>query len=59
VTRLALAVAAVLLVGCGGSDAPPARSDVELRDVSSVLALRTAFNEDRGSPRLLLLLSPT
>jgi hypothetical protein len=60
----ALVVGVLVVAGCGGGSEPsaqvqqpPARKG--LRDVSSVLQLRAAFNEDRGSPRLLVLLSPT
>jgi hypothetical protein len=52
------------LTGCGsgsGSErgAAGAAKSSRLTDIGSVLQLRAMFNEDRGAPRLLLLLSPT
>jgi hypothetical protein len=62
-TRASLAVvvgvAVVVLTGCGGSSsvsAPAAGAVAELRSVDQ---LETAFDADRGKPRLVLLLSPT
>ena len=59
----ALLLIAAVLAGCGSDSAPPAAGDApassKLTDLSSVLPLRAAFNEDRGSTRLLLVLSPT
>jgi hypothetical protein len=59
-----LAAAVVLVAsGCGGSAGdgsevePAARAEVA--DLTSVDDLRTAFAAADGSPRLLLLLSPT
>jgi hypothetical protein len=54
-------IAAAVVAGCGsGASSPDSRAaPAAVRDISSVLDLRAAFNEDRGSPRLLLLLSPT
>ena len=49
----AATVAAVFI----GSLKPAA--NVALTDISSVEQLRARFNQDKGSPRLLLLLSPT
>jgi hypothetical protein len=56
--------AAAVIAGCGGGSEASSRGDdararATVRDLSTVLELRAAFNEDRGSPRLLLLLSPT
>jgi len=44
--------------GSGGATAGAATS-ARVTDIGSVLELRAAFNADRGTPRLLLLLSPT
>ena len=60
-------VAALTLAGCGGQSSEGAgttarasgESDMRLVDLTSVQQLRAAFNEDRGTPRLILLLSPT
>jgi hypothetical protein len=60
---LALAFASIALVaaaGCGGSDeAEPAAPADGVSDIASVDQLRQAFAQADGSPRLLLLLSPT
>jgi hypothetical protein len=53
---VALACVIALAAGCGG--AAEDRS-ANLVDVESVLPLRAAFDSDRGSPRLLVVLSPT
>jgi hypothetical protein len=62
---LVAGLAAVLLVasGCGSaaedsSEAEPAAT-AEVADLDTVDDLRTAFAAADGSPRLLLLLSPT
>ena len=50
------------LAACGSDSSPTPQATGEsaaLEDVSSILELRAAFNADRGTPRLLLLLSPT
>ncbi len=68
-TAVAL-LAALTLAGCttgssGEADTttPTTRSSeqegVRLTNLRSVEQLRTLFNEDRGTPRLILLLSPT
>jgi len=57
-----LAVAALLgVAGCGGDDteSEAAAGSGELRDVSSVGVVADAFDADAGTPRLVLLLSPT
>ena len=53
-----LATAALLAAGCGGSDDGNDRAGA-VQDLQSVESLRTAFARADGSPRLLLLLSPT
>ena len=57
-------VLALALAGCGSESAE--RTTVVTRntaprvtDLTNVLELRAAFNDDRGSARLLLILSPT
>jgi hypothetical protein len=57
-----VAVAALLgVTGCGGDDTEgeAAAGPGELRDVSSVGVVADAFDADAGTPRLVLLLSPT
>jgi hypothetical protein len=57
-----LAVVALLGVGgCGGGDdeGGTATGSGELQDVSSVAVVKDAFDADAGTPRLVLLLSPT
>jgi hypothetical protein len=56
---LALVVAAVLLAGCGGSDAGEGARAGAVEELTSVDTLRDAFAEADGTARLLLLLSPT
>lgn len=53
---LLLAIALVA-AGCGSSTTTtdPAR----VQELTSIEPLREAFNDDRGTPRLFLLLSPT
>jgi hypothetical protein len=53
-------VLVAVIAGCGGSTAeePPARA-APLADLTEIGQLRAAFNEQRGVPRLILLLSPT
>jgi hypothetical protein len=58
-----LVAVALLLCGCGGSDedgpeAGPVAAG-EVADLTSVDGFREAFADGNGSPRLLLLLSPT
>ena len=60
--RAAVALLAVvaLLAACGGDDDESvAAGPGELRDVSSVGIVSDAFDDDAGTPRLVLLLSPT
>lgn len=49
---------AVALAACGGGSADDG-ADSGLSDLTSVEQLSARFNEDRGEPRLVLLLSPT
>jgi len=46
------------VAGCGGGD-DTATGSGELEDVSSVAVVKEAFDADTGTPRLVLLLSPT
>jgi hypothetical protein len=52
-----LLLLSVALAACSGSSDEDAQST--LPDLEAVDELRAQFNEDRGEPRLLLLLSPT
>ncbi|MGI9067676.1 MAG: hypothetical protein ACR2HX_14925 [Pyrinomonadaceae bacterium] len=54
---LAVVIVAAIIAGIIGSLKPD--SNVILADLNSVAELRTRFNQDIGTPRLLLLLSPT
>ena len=60
------AVLALALVGCGHPSAvsvpwersaPPA--GLTLTDLHGIADLQTAFNQDAGRPRLIMLVSPT
>jgi hypothetical protein len=53
---LGLTLVALVLAGCGGASHRTAPS---LVDADSVFTVKAAFNADRGSPRLLVVLSPT
>ena len=54
---VALVVVAAIIAGVIGSRKP--NSNVALTDIHNIEELRTRFNQDKGTPRLLLLLSPT
>jgi len=54
---LAVVIVAAIIAGVIGSLKPD--SNVVLTDLNSVEELRARFNQDKGTPRLLLLLSPT
>lgn len=56
---LVLAVAALVAAGCGGSSVESAPASAEVAELRSVDQVGTAFDADRGKPRLVLLLSPT
>jgi type VI protein secretion system component VasF len=50
-------VVAAIIAGVIGSLKP--NSNVALTDLNNIGELRTRFNQDKGSARLLLLVSPT
>ncbi len=54
---IAAVVVAAIIAGVIGSIKPD--SDVVLTDLNSIEELRARFNQDKGTTRLLLLLSPT
>ena len=56
-----LAVVALVAAGCGGddTDSEAAAGSDELQDVSSVGVVAKDFDADRGTARLVLILSPT
>jgi hypothetical protein len=54
---IALVVVAAIIAGAIGSRKPD--PNVALMDLHEIEELRTRFNQDKGTPRLLLLLSPT
>lgn len=54
---IALVVVAAICAGVIGYLKP--NPDVTLTDLNNVEELRARFNQDKGTPRLLLLLSPT
>ena len=54
---LAVVVVAAIIAGVIGSLKPD--PGVTLTDLNNIDELRARFNQDSGSPRLLLLLSPT
>ncbi len=54
---LACVVVAAIIAGVIGSLKPDA--NVTLTDLNNIEELRSRFNQDKGTPRLLLLLSPT
>ena len=57
---VALLAVVLLASGCGGNGERAAgQSQAELADIRSVSDLRAAFNEAKGTPRLVVIFSPT
>ena len=54
---LAVVVVAAIIAGVIGSLRP--NPGITLTNLNNVEELRARFNQDKGTPRLLLLLSPT
>jgi len=54
---IALVVVAAIIAGVIGFRQPAANA--ALTDLHEIAELRTRFNQDKGTPRLLVLLSPT
>jgi hypothetical protein len=54
---IATVIAAAIIAGVIGSLKPD--SNVTLTNLNNIEELRARFNQDKGTPRLLLLLSPT
>ncbi len=54
-----LVVIALALAACGGVGTESAGGDASVTELTSVDQLATAFDADKGKPRLVLLLSPT
>jgi hypothetical protein len=54
---LAAVVVAAIIAGVIGSLRP--NPGITLTNLNNVEELRASFNQDKGTPRLLLLLSPT
>lgn len=54
---IGLVAVAAIIAGAIGARKPNA--NVALTDLHEIEELRTRFNQDKGTPRLLLLLSPT
>jgi len=60
VAAIVIAAAAFGFAGCqSDEDAPAQRSASGLSDLTTIDQLKTRFKDDQGSPRLILLLSPT
>ena len=56
---LILACVAVAAIGAGVIGLWKPGPDVVLTDINEIGELRARFNQDKGTPRLVLLLSPT
>ena len=56
---LSVFVAALAVTGCGGGEEGATEGAERLVVMTDVAPVAEAFGEDRGRPRLLLLLSPT
>jgi hypothetical protein len=57
-----LGLAAALATGCAAHIAPPpaiVRAAPNVHDLRGMADLATVFDQDRGHPRIVLLLSPT
>jgi hypothetical protein len=59
--RVIVAFLSALLVaaGCAGSEDEPSGASGDLVTISNVQQIASAFNDDTGRARLVLLLSPT
>jgi hypothetical protein len=54
-----LGVVALLVAACGGASDAVQKDHARVAPLSKVDQLASAFEADRGKPRLVLLLSPT
>jgi hypothetical protein len=56
---LVLAFVALGIAACGGPSDADEAADAQVVEVVNIDQVASAFDEDRGKPRLVLLLSPT